>query len=361
MKRFLLTLLVLVGCAGLGAQAQTMGYYEARDQAWFLTDKMAYELNLTPEQRDRAFEINLDYLMSLRSPNDCYGNYWSYRDTDLRCVLFDWQYTLYASLDYFFRPIRWVRSAWYYPVCDHYRTGFFYFMRPQVYVSYHGVGWHKRRPSDRSRYYGIALRRGGGMRDSYHHSTSVRPPYRPEYGRPGHNAGTRPNRPSRPGHSGQIGSGARPDHNTGRPGHNTGRPDYNRPGSDRPSAGKPSTGRPGQGSGGNSGGTGRPSYDRPGAGSIGSGARPDDKPGRYQGTHEGNLGGNRYTPGGGSGRTPRDPATIVRRQGTGSTTSRTAPSRPSTGRIGSTPSQRGGTSTPRTQRSVSATMRTQRM
>ena len=50
-----------------------MDYEEARQRAWFLTDKMAYELNLTPEQYDIAYEINLDYLMSIRTASDCSG------------------------------------------------------------------------------------------------------------------------------------------------------------------------------------------------------------------------------------------------------------------------------------------------
>ena len=76
-----------------------MDYEEARQRAWFLTDKMAYELNLTPEQYDRAYEINLDYLMSIRTASDCSGYYWEYRNADLRCILFDWQYNLFRTID----------------------------------------------------------------------------------------------------------------------------------------------------------------------------------------------------------------------------------------------------------------------
>ena len=51
MKRYLLTLLIVL--AGT-LSAKALSYSEARDRAWFLTDKMAYELNLTPDQYDRA-------------------------------------------------------------------------------------------------------------------------------------------------------------------------------------------------------------------------------------------------------------------------------------------------------------------
>lgn len=106
MKRLLLLLILTLATAG-GIKA--MSYEQARREAWFLTDKMAYELNLTPTQFDCAYRVNLDYLMSINTASDCYGYYWSYRDDDLRCILFDWQYALYSSLDYFYRPVRWLR------------------------------------------------------------------------------------------------------------------------------------------------------------------------------------------------------------------------------------------------------------
>ncbi len=164
MKRTLLSLIFIL--SSLAASA--INYEEARQQAWFLTDKMAYELNLTSEQYDRAYQINLDYLMSVNSPNDCSGYYWQYRDTDLRCILFDWQYNLYRTLDYFLRPVRWYQSRWYYPVFDHYRYGYYYFDRPNVYLSYTGGMWRRRSHNDPSPYIAMAPHgRGVGMRDQY--------------------------------------------------------------------------------------------------------------------------------------------------------------------------------------------------
>ncbi len=163
MKRTLLNLLFLLSAL----RANAMSYEEARQQAWFLTDKMAYELNLTSDQYDHAYQINLDYLMSVDSPNDCTGYYWQYRDTDLRCILFDWQYNLYRTLDYFFRPVRWYQSRWYYPVFDHYRYGYYYFDRPNGYVSYTSGLWRRRSHNDPSPYIALRPHRGVGMRDQY--------------------------------------------------------------------------------------------------------------------------------------------------------------------------------------------------
>ena len=182
MKRYLLTLLIVL--AGT-LSAKALSYSEARDRAWFLTDKMAYELNLTPDQYDRVYQVNLDYFLSIACESDCHSRYWHYRDTDLRFILWDWQYRLYVTLDYFYRPIRWVRAAWHYPICDHYRYGYYYYERPRVYVSYKGCSWKRRGHNDVSPYKGWRADRGPGMRDRYDNN-------RPG-GRPGtHNEPTRP-------------------------------------------------------------------------------------------------------------------------------------------------------------------------
>lgn len=182
MKRYLLTLLIVL--AGT-LSAKAISYNEALDRAWFLTDKMAYELNLTPDQYDRVYQVNLDYFMSIAYEADCYGVYWNYRETDLRYILWDWQYRLYVTLDYFYRPIRWIRAAWHYPICDHYRYGYYYYERPRVYVSYHGCNWKRRGHNDVSPYRGWRAERGPGMRDRYDNN------------RPGGRPGTH-NEPSRP-------------------------------------------------------------------------------------------------------------------------------------------------------------------
>ena len=207
----------------LGAvSANAMSYQEAKEQAWFLTDKMAYELNLTSDQYDRAYQINLDYLMSVNTASDCTGYYWQYRDADLRCILFDWQYNLYRTLDYFFRPVRWYQSRWYYPVFDHYRYGYYYFNRPNVYVSYTGGMWRNRGHNTPSPYVAMRPERGLGMRDQYQNHNFG---YGGGYGNRGHNddRGHGNNFGGNPGNQGQgFHQG-----NGGNGGNNGFRPDVN--------------------------------------------------------------------------------------------------------------------------------------
>ena len=57
MKQIIMTLTALFA---LLLNSNAMSYEQARREALFLTDKMAYELNLNDAQYEAAFEINLD-------------------------------------------------------------------------------------------------------------------------------------------------------------------------------------------------------------------------------------------------------------------------------------------------------------
>ena len=118
--------------------ANAMSYNKAKNEALFLSDKMAYELNLTDTQYDAVYEINLDYLMSVDSRADVFGIWWDRRNADLRFVLNSWQYDKYMALSHFYRPLSWHNGAWTFVVYAHYDRGHFYKARPKVFVSYRG-------------------------------------------------------------------------------------------------------------------------------------------------------------------------------------------------------------------------------
>ena len=149
-----------------------MSYEQARDRALFLTDKMAYELNLNDEQYEAAYEVSLDYLMSISTYDDLYGTYWTRRNMDLSYILFDWQYDAFCSAAYFYRPLIWTDGVWRFSIYARYpnRT-YFYFGRPAFYATYYGGhSWH--RNGGRSWYHGRTFgpRPGEsrfGMRDRY--------------------------------------------------------------------------------------------------------------------------------------------------------------------------------------------------
>ncbi|MBR1651923.1 MAG: hypothetical protein IJ692_00865 [Alloprevotella sp.] len=277
MKRNLLSLLVAFAAV---LPMKALDYESARQQAWFLTDKMAYELNLTNEQYDRAYQINLDYFLSVNNPSDAFGYSWSWRNEDLRYVLFDWQYRLYSTVDYFLRPIRWSGFRWYYPVFDRYRYGYYYFGRPAIYLSYRGGFGHRPHHGGVSPYHGMHFSHGPGMRDTHRppkkgwgEGRNFRNDGRPAdrsgggYNRPGHNGGGNPGGHNGGGYNG--GSNNRPGGNSG----NVGGGSNNRPSGNSGSVGGSSNNRP-SGNSGSVGGSSRPSGSHSGSGSFGrSGSR----------------------------------------------------------------------------------------
>ena len=61
MKKILLTMALMVSIV---TSAAAMTFNEAREHAMFLTDKMSYELGLSPTQLNNVYEINLDFVMA---------------------------------------------------------------------------------------------------------------------------------------------------------------------------------------------------------------------------------------------------------------------------------------------------------
>ena len=118
--------------------ANAMSYTAAKNEALFLSDKMAYELNLTDAQYEAVYEINLDYLMSLNGHADVFGIWWDRRNADLRYVLTSWQYDKYVALSHFYRPVAWKAGGWTFAVYSHYDRGRFYHAHPTVFATYKG-------------------------------------------------------------------------------------------------------------------------------------------------------------------------------------------------------------------------------
>ena len=172
MKKFIIALVAMFTITFTTASA--MSYEQARQQALFLTDKMAYELNLTDDQYEAAYEVNLDYLMGINTYDDLYGVYWRQRNLDLSYILLDWQYRAFCDATYFYRPLYWDGGYWHFGIYARYpRRDYFFFGRPHFYVSYRGDHcW--RVNGGRSWYHGRSYGRpfaGGqprmGMRDGF--------------------------------------------------------------------------------------------------------------------------------------------------------------------------------------------------
>jgi len=223
-------LFVTIAATLLGVvQMNAMSESQIRENARFLSDRMAYELNLTPQQYEDCFEINYDFISSINPIMDdvCYGydnaidryyGYLDYRNDDLRYIFSDLQYRTFMGLDYFFRPIYTSGLNWLFRIHQRYTNhGYYYYNAPGIYYSYHGG--HARH------YY-----HDGFYHNRYHHNIYNRP-YTMRghhnnidfgHGHPGgpHPGGHHDNGP-RPGR-GYYGNGSRPGGNYHNGGHHDG-------------------------------------------------------------------------------------------------------------------------------------------
>ena len=127
MKRFILTMVAMLT---LGAAANAMSYKQAREQALFLSDKMAYELGLSDDQYNAVYEINMDYIMCL--------------DT----------FELYIQLEYFYRPVSWENKRFVFTIYNRYSKDRFYRVAPPGYQVYKGSNRYFDHSAYKGRNYG---------------------------------------------------------------------------------------------------------------------------------------------------------------------------------------------------------------
>ena len=150
MKRILF-LLFAVGLTANMTVMAGMSTSKVRKETRFLTDKMAYELSLSTQQYNDAYEINYDFIYSVRNIMDyvARGYEWALddyyealdiRNDDLRWVLSDAQYRRFLGADYFYRPIYITGGRWSFRVYVNYpNRSLFYFGLPYHYRTYCGA------------------------------------------------------------------------------------------------------------------------------------------------------------------------------------------------------------------------------
>lgn len=141
MKKLIITL-VLVLAAVVNVNA--MSKYRASREARFLTDKMAWELDLSYSQMEDVYEINYDYFRSLVSVYDNYTLAYEIRNEELSFVLTPRQWTRFMAIEYFYVPVRVHSYSWYFPIHNHYRKDHFYYDAPHAYSHYSGGHAHNK-------------------------------------------------------------------------------------------------------------------------------------------------------------------------------------------------------------------------
>ena len=183
MKRWT-TLLIVICMLGITIPAMgAMSISKMRQNTRFLTDRMAYELKLTPRQYNDVYEVNYDFINNVRYLMDDVVRGYDYAHEN------KWQFRIYLVYN---------------------NVNFFYYGKPHHYASY--CGGHYRTHFNNVSYYKIHYR------DHYRHDVydghyrirhdrmtydmhrrrdfniAVRPPQK-EHHRPATSPQTRPNRP----------------------------------------------------------------------------------------------------------------------------------------------------------------------
>lgn len=144
--RLSLCSVLIVGTLSLGAQP--MSYDAMRDNARYLTDRMAYTLGLGDPLLDDLYCINYDYICGVNDylddvavgyRYDDYNLVLAARDAALMALLTPAQWTALIAIDYFYRPIVFASRHWYFGIYHHLPfTGHWYFRQPAHYPSYRG-------------------------------------------------------------------------------------------------------------------------------------------------------------------------------------------------------------------------------
>ena len=222
MKRILF-LLFAIGLSASMTVMAGMSTGKVRKETRFLTDKMAYELNLSTQQYNDAYEINYDFVYSVRNIMDyvARGYEWALddyyealdiRNDDLRWVLSDGQYRRFMDADYFYRPIYVTGGRWNFRVYVNYPNhSLFYFGVPYHYRTYcgahyrphfHHASFYRDRYRDFHHYATPHRMRDERAFHSYRRSDFGSVRFRPNSSVRPHNAPSRPGMPSgkeRPG------------------------------------------------------------------------------------------------------------------------------------------------------------------
>lgn len=272
-------LLMVIALISMAMPASAIGLEDIRINARFLTDRMAFELNLNTNQYNDLYEVNYDFFNSVDPylaavareeayALDRYYRYLDERNDDLRWILSNAEYTRFMALDYFFRPFYALDNLCYLRIYQRYPDrSYFYYHRPVHYLTYcgghgrghwHGSSYYKRHYKKRYRHpvyrgdyqcrhehrvhdFGprpVGLRRPS-VGSGYHFTPVVNS--RPEMGRPGNGRHDRPNfdRPSNNRHD-RPNFGRHDNKRNDRPGSSM-RPGNNR--NDRPEMSRPGNSR----------------------------------------------------------------------------------------------------------------------
>ncbi len=150
MKKMMILLLAIGWVTMSSTGMAAMSNSAVRKHTLFLSDRMAYELNLTNAQYNDIYEINYDFVDAVRyimddvvrgneRAMDQYYYFLDIRNDDLRWVLSSAQYRRFMANETFYRPVYTSGSSWNFRVYISYSNhNYFYFGKPYHYRTYKG-------------------------------------------------------------------------------------------------------------------------------------------------------------------------------------------------------------------------------
>lgn len=129
--------------------AQPMDYNAMRNNARFLTDRMAYTLGITSAAIiDDIYRINYDYIYGVNEYldeiacgyySDLYDEVCYERDRALQYLLGEIIWRRIVNYDYFYRPITFSNKRWRFSIYSHdVRYTYYYYHTPTHYHEYRG-------------------------------------------------------------------------------------------------------------------------------------------------------------------------------------------------------------------------------
>ena len=184
MKKLNTILMMIVMLAITIPAMGAMSSSKVRQNTRFLTDRMAYELNLTQEQYDDAYEVNYDFINNVRYimsdvargdyyAVDRYYDFLDIRNDDLRWILSSSQYQRFMDIEYFYRPIYTQNNRWAFRIYNVYSNiNFFFYAKPYHYSSYRGG--HYRTHYNNISFYKSRWNSRYHFHDSYYNYRSIR-------------------------------------------------------------------------------------------------------------------------------------------------------------------------------------------
>mgnify|MGYP001450245231 CR=1 FL=1 len=143
MKRWT-TLLIVICMLGITIPAMgAMSISKMRQNTRFLTDRMAYELKLTPRQYNDVYEVNYDFINNVRYLMDDvvrgydyalerYYDFLDVRNDDLRWILSSAQYRRFMRAEHFYRPIYAHENKWHFRIYLVYNNVNFFTMANRI-------------------------------------------------------------------------------------------------------------------------------------------------------------------------------------------------------------------------------------